>query len=77
VLSLAQRLTRRKISEFFLNRVRWLETESLSVSYRRWERRKKTIDSVDRIIGDGDGSLAKFGSPTTALKGGIGYSVRA
>ena len=30
------------------------------------------MDSVDRIISDGGGSLAKFGSSTTAFKGGIG-----
>jgi hypothetical protein len=77
VLSLAQRLTRRKISEFFLNSVPWLETENWSVSYPTLGEAQKVIDSVDRLISDGGGSLAKFGSSTTAFKGGIGYGVRA
>jgi hypothetical protein len=57
--------------------VPWLETESWSVTYSTLGEAQKVNYSVDRIISGGGGSLAKFGSSTTAFKIGIGYSGRA
>jgi chaperonin GroES len=48
--------------------VPWLETESWSVTYSTLGEAQKVNYSVDRIISGGGGSLAKFGSSTTAFK---------